>query len=88
MSGTTSTSWVSYVPNEVTSTPPPTSKSSTDFVYVEYSDYNEFLAYDNAPPLSETPPPVPATTAITTTTAGITAELIFLTHMQNHSRTQ
>ncbi|KAM4727217.1 A disintegrin and metalloproteinase with thrombospondin motifs 2-like [Anableps anableps] len=77
MSSTSSTSLVSDVTSDVISTPPPTSKSSTDFVYVEY-DY-EFQTYDDAPPRSETPPLVPTTTAAvftttvtTTTTTSVT----------------
>ncbi|XP_075939431.1 A disintegrin and metalloproteinase with thrombospondin motifs 2-like [Anarhichas minor] len=50
----------SRLPPTVAVTPPPTSRSSTDFVYVEYDDYNEYLSYEHTLI-------IPTTTTATTT---------------------
>lgn len=60
-------SW-SYT-REIISTPslnfgvtlPPTSQSSTDFVYVEYNDYDEYSSYEDLTVLSDTPETIPKT---------------------------
>uniref|UniRef100_A0A3Q2Q7Q4 ADAM metallopeptidase with thrombospondin type 1 motif, 2a n=1 Tax=Fundulus heteroclitus TaxID=8078 RepID=A0A3Q2Q7Q4_FUNHE len=79
MSVTMSTSPVSDVTSDFISTPPTTTKSSSDFVYVEY-DY-DFLKYDDSPRLSEppatsaaisTPPVTPAATAASTAATAAT----------------
>ncbi|XP_072231244.1 A disintegrin and metalloproteinase with thrombospondin motifs 2-like [Leuresthes tenuis] len=71
---TSSLSDSSYVISDVISTPPltvtltplPTSKSSTDFVYVDYDDYDEYSSYEDPslliPPPGTIPHPGTATT--------------------------
>ncbi|XP_076607376.1 A disintegrin and metalloproteinase with thrombospondin motifs 2-like isoform X1 [Chaetodon auriga] len=58
-----------------TVTPPPTSRSTTDFVYVEYDDYDEYSSYED--PLLDAadiiPPATTVSTASTATTATTTA---------------
>jgi len=51
----------------VTLTPLPTSKSSTDFVYVEYDDYDEYSSYEDPSLLSERPGTIPHAGTATTT---------------------
>ncbi|XP_071362289.1 A disintegrin and metalloproteinase with thrombospondin motifs 2-like [Trachinotus anak] len=57
-------------------TPPPTSRSSTDFIYVEYDDYDEYSSYEDPSVPSETTDLIPSTsiptTATTTTTTTTT----------------
>ncbi|CAK6982797.1 LOW QUALITY PROTEIN: A disintegrin and metalloproteinase with thrombospondin motifs 2-like [Scomber scombrus] len=55
-------------PASFTVTPPPTSRSSTDFVYVEYEDYDEYSSYEDP----ETPTEIPVTPATSTTTTSTT----------------
>ncbi|XP_030602077.1 A disintegrin and metalloproteinase with thrombospondin motifs 2-like isoform X2 [Archocentrus centrarchus] len=55
-----------------TVTPPPTSRSTTDFVYVEYGDY-EYSSYEDSSVLSEPPHTATTTTSTTTTTTRKTA---------------
>lgn len=57
-----------------TVTPPPTSRSSTDFVYVEYNDYDEYSSYEDLSIPSDTPYVIPntSTTTITATTSSTT----------------
>lgn len=55
---------ISTQPMSLTVTPPPTSRSTTDFEYVDYDDYGEYSAYDGAS--GDTPDMMP-TTAVTAT---------------------
>lgn len=73
---TSSWSYTSDVIRDIISTPslnfgvtlPPTSESSTDFVYVEYNDYDEYSSYEDLTVLSDTPESIPNTRNKTTTT--------------------
>ncbi|XP_040907946.1 A disintegrin and metalloproteinase with thrombospondin motifs 2-like [Toxotes jaculatrix] len=58
---------ISTPPPSFTAAPPPNSRSSTDFVYVEYEDYDEYSYEDPSVP-SETPDIIPATPAPAPTT--------------------
>lgn len=55
-----------------TVTPPPTSRSSTGFVYVEYDNYDEYSSYEDLSIPSDTPDIIP-TTSTSTTTASTTS---------------
>lgn len=51
---------------------PPTSESSTDFVYVEYNDYDEYSSYEDLTVLSDTPETIPNTRSKTSTSTTAT----------------
>lgn len=70
ISATIATSPGSDVTRDVISTPPPTSRSSSDIDYMEYS---EFLTYDNELLPSEDSSILPTTTAAVLTTTVTTA---------------
>ncbi|XP_023281350.1 A disintegrin and metalloproteinase with thrombospondin motifs 2-like, partial [Seriola lalandi dorsalis] len=53
-------------------TPPPTSRSSTDFIYVDYDDYVEYSSYEDPSVNSETTDIIPSTPTTTTTTTTTT----------------
>lgn len=53
-------------------TPPPTSESSTDFVYVEYNDYDEYSSYEDLTIPSDTRETVPNTRNKTSTSTTAT----------------
>uniref|UniRef100_UPI0037E7F2D5 A disintegrin and metalloproteinase with thrombospondin motifs 2-like n=1 Tax=Semicossyphus pulcher TaxID=241346 RepID=UPI0037E7F2D5 len=63
---------ISTGPPGLTVTPPPTSRSSTDFVYVEYDDYEDYSSYEE-PYIPSDPADVIPTTTTTTTTAASSA---------------
>ncbi|XP_029304408.1 A disintegrin and metalloproteinase with thrombospondin motifs 2-like [Cottoperca gobio] len=52
----------------ITVTPPRSSRSSTDFVYVEYDDYVEYSSYGQSSNPFDAPDIIPTTTATTATT--------------------
>nr|XP_020446583.1 A disintegrin and metalloproteinase with thrombospondin motifs 2-like isoform X2 [Monopterus albus] len=57
---------ISMPPTTFTVGPSPTRRSSSDFVYVEYDDYDEYTSYEN-PSISSEPDEIVPTTASTTT---------------------
>ncbi|KAI3374072.1 hypothetical protein L3Q82_022644, partial [Scortum barcoo] len=59
---------ISTPPPSFTVTPPPTSRSSTDFVYVEYADYDDYSSYEDLSVPAETPVIIPTPTTATTPT--------------------
>lgn len=63
---------ISSPPPSFMVTPPPTSRSSRDFVYVEYNDYDDYSSYEDPSVSSETHDITLATTITTTTTTTIT----------------
>nr|XP_046266471.1 A disintegrin and metalloproteinase with thrombospondin motifs 2 [Scatophagus argus] len=63
---------MSTSPVSLTVTPPPTSESSTDFVYVEYDDYDDHSSYEDPSIHSETPDVIPTTATSTTTSTTTT----------------
>ncbi|KAM7397386.1 hypothetical protein PAMA_005609 [Pampus argenteus] len=56
-------------PSSYTITPPPTSRGSTDFDYVEYDDYLEYSSYEDPATLAATSATPPTTTTRRTRTA-------------------
>lgn len=64
------TSYITSTPSlTVTVTPPPTSGSSTDFVYVDYDHYDEYSSYEDLSiPSTDVIPTSGTTTTSTTTT--------------------
>ncbi|XP_067348055.1 A disintegrin and metalloproteinase with thrombospondin motifs 2-like isoform X2 [Channa argus] len=59
---------ISSPPPSFTVTPPTTSRTSHEFVYVEYDDYDDYSSYEDPLISSETHDSVPITTTTTTTT--------------------
>ena len=60
-------------PPSFTVTPTPTSRSPTDFVYVEYDDYDDYSSYEDPSVPSATPDIIPTTTTTTATTTTTTS---------------
>lgn len=77
---TSSWSYTSDIIRDIISTPslsfgvtlPPTSESSTDFVYVEYNDYDEYSSYEDLTVPSDTPETIPNTRNKTSTSTTAT----------------
>ncbi|XP_035034405.1 A disintegrin and metalloproteinase with thrombospondin motifs 2 [Hippoglossus stenolepis] len=65
--------FISTPPHSFTVTPPPTSRSSTDFIYVEYDDYDEYSSYEDPSVPSESLDIVPTTTTTSTSTTTTTS---------------
>lgn len=67
------TSYITRTPSlTVTVTPPPTSGSSTDFVYVDYDHYDEYSSYEDLSIPSTDVIPTPGTTTTSATSATTT----------------
>ncbi|XP_051793849.1 A disintegrin and metalloproteinase with thrombospondin motifs 2-like [Acanthochromis polyacanthus] len=70
----------SYIISDIISTPPPSftvtpplaSRTSTDFIYVDYDDYKEYSSYEDPSLPSESPHVSLSTTTTTTTTSTTT----------------
>ncbi|XP_053296774.1 A disintegrin and metalloproteinase with thrombospondin motifs 2 isoform X1 [Pleuronectes platessa] len=65
--------FISTPPHSFTVTPPPSSRSSTDFIYVEYDDYDEYSSYEDPSVPSESLDIVPTTTTTSTSTTTTTS---------------
>ncbi|XP_030292867.1 A disintegrin and metalloproteinase with thrombospondin motifs 2-like isoform X1 [Sparus aurata] len=74
-------------PPSFTVTPAPTSRSPTDFVYVEYDDYDDYSSYEDPSIHSATPDIIPTTTTTTTTTPTTTTTTTTSTTTRRARRT-
>ncbi|XP_041864822.1 A disintegrin and metalloproteinase with thrombospondin motifs 2-like isoform X2 [Melanotaenia boesemani] len=73
---------ISGTPPIVPQTSPPTSRSSTDFIYVEYDDYEEYSSYGDLSLLSVTPVTMTTVISAVTSTTSTTATATTMSPMR------